>query len=259
MKNDFIKILKKDNLSINIYNNRLEMGRAAAKAASEVIKKLIAGQKTVTMVFAAAPSQNEFLDALSCEPGIDWDKVTAFHMDEYIGLPETAPQKFAHYLKNRIFKKVNPGKVYYLNGNNPDPEEECARYGRLLKEYPLDIACIGIGENGHIAFNDPDVANFGDPKQVKVVNLEYASRRQQVHDGCFNTLAEVPVQALTMTIPQLMSARQVFCMVPGSLKNNAVKTAVNGEITSQCPASILRRHERAALYLDRDSAAGLDV
>jgi glucosamine-6-phosphate deaminase len=259
MKNSLIKILKKDNLSINIYNNRLEMGTAAAKDASEVIKKLIVEQKSVTMVFAAAPSQNEFLDALSCESGIDWTKVIVFHMDEYIGLPEAAPQKFGHYLKKRIFEKVNPGKVYYLNGDNPDPEKECQRYSRLLKEYPIDIACIGIGENGHIAFNDPDVADFKDPLQIKVVNLEYASRRQQVHDGCFNTLAEVPGQALTMTIPQLMSARQVFCMVPGSLKNNAVKTVVNGEITTQCPASILRCHEKAVLYLDCDSAAGLGV
>jgi glucosamine-6-phosphate deaminase len=258
MEKGFPKILKKDKLRINIYNNRLEMGIAAAQAVAAAMQKLIAEQKTVTMVFAAAPSQNEFLDALSCESGIDWHQVTAFHMDEYIGLHEAAPQKFVHYLKKRIWEKVQPGKVYCLDGNPRDPEEECARYSRLLKKYPLDIACIGIGENGHIAFNDPDVADFNDPRSVKMVDLAYASRLQQVHDSCFHALAEVPAKALTLTIPQLMAARQVFCMVPGSLKKHAVKTAVHGAITPQCPASILRRHEGAALYLDRDSAAGLE-
>lgn len=259
MEQGFPIKLTKDQLQIDIYNDRLEMGVAAAQAVAVAIRKLIATQKTVTMVFAAAPSQNEFLDALSDAAGIDWHRVTAFHMDEYIGLPTAAPQKFAYYLDKRIWEKVQPGKVYRLDGNSPDPEAECARYSRLLKENPLDIACIGIGENGHIAFNDPEVADFNDPRAVKVVDLAQASRLQQVHDGCFGTLAEVPAQALTLTIPQLMAARQVFCMVPGSLKREAVKTAIRGAVSPCCPASVLRRHAGAILYLDRDSAAGLET
>lgn len=256
MGNGLIKELKKDELNINIYSNRREMGAAAAKTAAEAIKKYLAGQKSVTMVFAAAPSQNEFLDALSCEPGIDWSKVIAFHMDEYIGLPDTAPQKFALYLKNRFFDKVKPGIVYYLNGNN-DPEKECQRYAELMKKFPLDIAFTGIGENGHLAFNDPKVADFNDPKLIKIVDLELASRQQQVHDGCFKALEEVPARALSMTIPALISARQIFCMVPGTTKSNAVKEVINGGVSVKCPASILRRHERAILYLDLDSASKL--
>ncbi len=256
MDNGLIKELKKDKLSVNVFQNRRDLGNAAAKNAAEAIKQHLAAQKTVTIVFAAAPSQNEFLDALSFESGIDWSKVVAFHMDEYIGLPETAPQKFALYLKNRFFDKVKPGKVYYLNGNN-DPEKECQRYAELMKKFPLDIAFTGIGENGHLAFNDPEVADFNDVKLVKVVDLELVSRQQQVHDGCFKTMAEVPAQALSMTIPALMSANRIFCMVPGATKSNAAKEVVTGEISAGFPASILRRHEQATLYLDSDSAAYL--
>lgn len=256
MSNGLIKKFQKDKLNVNIFQNRHDLGVAAAKDAAEAIRKYLATQKTVTMVFAAAPSQNEFLDALACEPDIDWGRVIAFHMDEYIGLPNTAPQKFAFYLKNRIFDKVKPGKVHYINGDT-DPETECQRYTELLKEFPLDIAFTGIGENGHLAFNDPPVADFNDAKLVKVVELELACRQQQVHDGCFKNLEEVPSQAITLTIPALMSAKEIFCMVPGVTKSNAVKAVINGEISTECPASILRRHEQASLYLDSDSAVYL--
>lgn len=256
MGNGLIKKFKKDKLDVNIFQSRCDLGIAAAKDAAEAIRKYLAAQKTVAMVFAAAPSQNEFLDALACEPGIDWGRVIAFHMDEYIGLPNNAPQKFALYLKNRIFDKVKPGKVHYINGDN-DPETECQRYTELLKEFPLDIAFTGIGENGHLAFNDPPVADFNDAKLVKVVELELACRQQQVHDGCFKNLEEVPSRALTLTIPALMSAKEIFCMVPGVTKSNAVKAVINGEISTECPASILRRHDQATLYLDSDSAVYL--
>lgn len=256
MGNGLIKKFKKDKLSINIFKSRHDLGAVAAKDAAEVIKKYLAAQKTVTMVFAAAPSQNEFLDTLACEPDIDWGRVIAFHMDEYIGLANTAPQRFAFYLKNRFFDKVKPGKVHYINGN-ADPEIECQRYTELLKKFPLDIAFTGIGENGHLAFNDPKVADFNDVKLVKVVDLELASRQQQVHDGCFKTLTEVPSQALSLTIPALMSAKEIFCMVPGATKSNAVKAVINGEISTEYPASILRRHQQATLYLDSDSAVHL--
>lgn len=256
MGNGLIKEFNKDKLGINIFQTRHDLGTAAAKNAADAIKKYLAAQNIVTMVFAAAPSQNEFLDTLVCEPGIDWNRVIAFHMDEYIGLSDTAPQRFAFYLKNRFFDKAKPGKVFYINGNT-DPEKECQRYTELLKEFPLDIAFTGIGENGHLAFNDPKVADFNDAKLVKVVDLELASRQQQVHDGCFKTLAEVPSQALSLTIPALMSAKEIFCMVPGATKSNAVKAVINGEVTTEYPASILRRHQQANLYLDSDSAVYL--
>lgn len=256
MGNGLIKKFKKDKLSVNVFQNRQDLGSAAAKNAADAIKKYLSSQNIVTMVFAAAPSQNEFLDTLACEPGIDWNRVIAFHMDEYIGLADIAPQRFAFYLKNRFFDKVKPGKVNYINGNT-DPEKECQRYTELLNEFPLDIAFTGIGENGHLAFNDPKVADFNDAKLVKVVDLELASRQQQVHDGCFKNLAEVPNQALSLTIPALMSAKEIFCMVPGATKSNAVKAVINGEVTTEYPASILRRHQQATLYLDSDSAVYL--
>lgn len=246
-----------DKLAVEIYRTRQDMGSAAGAAVAGKVRELLSKQESVTMVFAAAPSQNEFLEALSIEPGVDWSRVVAFHLDEYIGLPDDAPQRFVWYLKEHIFERVNPGKVYYLNGNPISPAEECERYSRLLKEHPLDIACIGIGENGHIAFNDPPFADFADPHAVKVVELDEKSRLQQVHDGCFSSLDQVPTHALTMTVPAIMSAHWLYCMVPGPTKREAVKRALEGEISTECPASILRTHDNATLFLDLDSAAGL--
>lgn len=256
---DKIKTTTADKLNVGVYSSRGNMGTAAAEAVGKLMKELIARQGSITMVFAAAPSQNEFLSDLTRMPGIDWSKVTAFHLDEYIGLPEEAPQRFTHFLKEHLFDRVKPGKVHYMNGNAPDPEEECIRYANLVKENPIDIACIGIGENGHIAFNDPPVADFNDPKLVKVVELDEQCRRQQVHDGCFSSLEEVPTHAFSMTIPAIMSARWIFCMVPGSTKSTAVKKTIEGEITTKCPASILRTHKKAMLFLDKDSAKDLNI
>lgn len=252
-----IKRFTVDWLSVEIHRDRRSMGEAAAKAAAEKIRELLGKKAAINMVFAAAPSQNEFLETLSKEPGIDWKRVKAFHLDEYVGLPDEAPQRFATYLREHIFEKVNPGEVNYLNGNTGNPEEECRRYEKLLKDHPMDIACIGIGENGHIAFNDPPVADFADPRMVKVVTLDEKCRMQQVHDGCFDKVADVPKQALSLTIPTIMSARWIYCMVPGSTKKEAVRQALEGEVSTRCPATILRRHERTTLYLDSESAADL--
>lgn len=229
------------------------MGQAAGQAvASRMVEML--KKKDLTTVFAAAPSQNEFLEELSRVPGIDWKRLTAFHLDEYVGILETAPQNFGRFLRESFFDKVRPGKVHYLNGMAEDPEAECDRYAALLKDHPFDIACIGIGENGHLAFNDPPVADFNDPRPVKVVELDLASRQQQVHDGCFQTLEEVPKKAMTLTLPAIFSATFIFCMVPGPTKADAVKKTLKGPITPACPATILRRHENAILFLDQDSA-----
>ena len=168
------------------------MGRSAGKAVAKKVREVLRTKEALSIVFAAAPSQNEFLEELSQSPVIPWNKVTAFHLDEYIGFSSKAPESFGHFLRVKLFEKVHPGNVYYLNGMAGDLEAECKRYAGLLKDHPLDIACIGIGENGHLAFNDPPFADFQDPLLVKIVELDLVSRQQQVRDGCFKNLQEVP-------------------------------------------------------------------
>jgi glucosamine-6-phosphate deaminase len=243
--------------SARVYADRQALGRAAGLDAAERIRRLLAAQQQVTIVFAAAPSQNEFLESLAAAPDIDWQRVIALHMDEYIGLQPDAPQRFGNFLRERIWDKVRPGGVYYLDGSAPDAKAECARYSELLRANPVDIVCAGIGENGHLAFNDPGIADFADPHLVKVVPLAQESRIQQVHDGCFGTLDQVPTHALTLTVPALMAGRWIYCMVPGPTKTAAVTATLRGPISPTVPASILRIHPRMVLYLDLDSAAGV--
>ena len=243
-----------EKLQVKVFSNRREMGKAAGRAVAAKMKEILKVKKALSVVFASAPSQNEFLEELSRSSDIDWSDVTAFHLDEYIGLPTDASESFGHFLRVKLFEKVRPGNVYYLNGMAGDLEIECKRYAGLLKEHPLDIACIGIGENGHLAFNDPPFADFQDPLLVKVVDLDLVSREQQVRDGCFKTLQEVPKKAITLTIPAILSAKFIYCMVPGPTKAEAVKRALEGPISTSCPASILRKHKNAILFLDSDSA-----
>ncbi|MBN8858164.1 MAG: glucosamine-6-phosphate deaminase [Sphingobacteriales bacterium] len=253
------KELTANKLKVRIYDTRLEMGKHAANDVAERLRDLLSGQETVNMIFAAAPSQNEFLAALSVAKDIAWEKVNAFHMDEYIGLDENAPQRFGQFLRERLFDKVPFREVFYINGSTLHPLEECSRYSALLKKYPADIVCMGIGENGHIAFNDPHVADFNDPLAVKVVKLSEASRHQQVHDECFAAIDEVPAAAITLTIPTLVNANFLYCMVPGATKSRAVYHTLHGEIGEQCPSTILRKHGNATLYLDKDSASELKL
>ena len=255
---DAVRIMKVGKLQAKVYVDRAGLGRAAGDAAAAKIQELLA-KKPVSVIFAAAPSQNEFLETLVAAKGIDWSRVTAFHMDEYVGLPGSAPQSFGRWLRDRIFDKVKPGKVHYLDGMAKDSAQECARYSKLLKDSPPDITCMGIGENGHLAFNDPPVADFKDPHAVKVVELDLASRQQQVNDGCFDKLDAVPKTAMTLTIPTLLSAAWIYCMVPGPRKAPAVKRTLEGSIATECPATILRQHERAVLFLDKDSASLADT
>lgn len=240
-------------LKVKIYNSREALGKEAAREAAATIKELLGQKKEVSIIFAAAPSQNEFLSALTADQEIPWERIHAFHMDEYINLDPEAPQGFGNFLKQRLFEKVNFKTVHYLNGNAEDIEAECQRYSRLLQEYPADLVCMGIGENGHIAFNDPHVAYFEDKHLVKVVSLDLKCRTQQVNDGCFGSLDEVPTNAITLTIPALVAANRIFCMVPGRTKAEAVYRTVFGDITETCPASILQKHENAILYIDKDS------
>lgn len=246
---------KVDLLAVAQFEDRPAMGRAAADAVIKRIEKLLAKQEFVNMIFAAAPSQNEFLEALVQHDGIEWNRINAFHMDEYIGLSDDAPQRFGQFLDDRLFKKVPFRAVNYLNGNAANIEEECKRYTALLKQYPTDIVCMGIGENCHIAFNDPHVADFEDPAWVKVVDLDLACRQQQVNDGCFVGLDLVPTHALTLTIPALVAAPAVFCMVPGPNKAVAVKHTLTDEVSALYPSTVLRRHPNAILYIDQESAS----
>lgn len=250
----YIKNFKVDNLEVFISENRDEMGELAARDVHNRILELLKEKDAINMVFAAAPSQNEFLASLVSYDDVDWGRINAFHLDEYIGLSIEAPQRFANFLKDRIFGKVGFKSVNYIDGNAQDIEAECRRYSELLKEHPIDIGCIGIGENGHIAFNDPWVADFNDKKLVKVVELDERCRMQQVHDGCFFSLDEVPRYAITLTIPTIMSSRFIYCIVPAKTKAEAVYNTLKGDIVEDCPASILKTHPRAYLYLDMDSA-----
>lgn len=250
-----MKTLKKDLLTVNIYSTRDEMGKAAASDVKACILSLLEKKETINMIFAAAPSQNEVLAALANDSEIPWNRVNAFHMDEYIGLPADAPQGFGNFLKDHIFGIANFKSVNYINISAPDAEEECRRYSELLAKYPTDIVVMGIGENGHIAFNDPPVADFNDPKAVKPVQLDEICRNQQVNDGCFAHIDQVPKTAITLTVPTLTSGDHLFCIVPAATKAKAVKATVCGEIGEHCPATALRRHKSAVLYLDGDSSS----
>jgi glucosamine-6-phosphate deaminase len=241
-----------DRLKVKVYANRREMGRAAGKLAAEKIKLLLSEKKNVRMIFAAAPSQKEFLETVTQEEGIDWLRITAFHMDEYIGLSHDAPQKFGKFLCDALFDIVKPGTVHLIDSST-SIEAECKRYSRLIKEAPIDIVCLGIGENGHIAFNDPPVADFHDKRVIKAVELDSACRRQQVNDGCFPSLDAVPTHALTLTIPTMMDGKHLYCMVPGESKREAVKNTLHGEISAACPASVLRLHPDCTLFVDSNS------
>lgn len=245
----------KDLLKVNIYNTRTEMGVSAANDIKAKILELLEKKETINMIFAAAPSQNEVLAALANDKTIPWNRVNAYHMDEYIGLSADAPQGFGNFLKEHIFGIADFKSVNYIDVTAADADAECERYSKLLRENPTDIVVMGIGENGHIAFNDPPVADFRDVKKVKSVLLDEICRNQQVHDGCFATLDDVPKMAITLTVPTLFAGKYLFCIVPAKTKAFAVRDTINGDISEKCPASVLRMHTDAILYLDSDSAS----
>ena len=242
-------------MKVSISATKKEMGIKAAACGAAFIRDAIAARGEANVIVACAPSQNATYDALVYQPGIDWSKVNFFHLDEYIGLPCDAPQGFGNFLDRHIFGLVPFGEVYYISCDAPDASEECRRYSELLRKYPVDIVCLGIGENGHIAFNDPGVADFDDPALVKIVPLDDVCRMQQVHDGCFESIDLVPTHAITLTIPALTAAESMYCIVPCPTKAVAVRAAVKGPVTESCPASVLRTHAKSYLYLDSDSAS----
>lgn len=227
------------------------MGRAAAEDIAGAICKVLQDREQVRIIFASAPSQLEMLSHLSTFD-IPWSRVVAFHMDEYIGLPASASQAFGNWIKDHLFNVVGVGETHLLDMSGSTPKMQ--DYARELDSAPIDIVCLGIGVNGHIAFNDPPVADFHDPLDIKQVELDLACRQQQVDEACFETLAEVPTHAVTLTIPRLLRARQLFCVVPGKHKRNAVEATLRGPVSTDCPASILNTHDNCTLYLDAESA-----
>ncbi|WP_036712461.1 glucosamine-6-phosphate deaminase [Paenibacillus ehimensis] len=249
-----MKQWKIEQVTVEAYASREGMGQAAAQRLAEAIRTTLREKETAAVVFASAPSQNEFLRSLRTMDSVAWERIRCYHLDEYVGLPTEAPQSFAAYLRTELFAFRTPLEFYTLNGLN-DPEAECARYTELLERHPIDIACIGIGENGHIAFNDPHVADFDDPVRIKKVELDETSRKQQVNDGCFPQLDAVPREALTLTIPSIVSASHIICTVPGERKSDAVHRTLFGPVDSACPASILRRSARCDMFLDFASAS----
>lgn len=245
---------KKDKMTVKIFETRDEMGYAAACDIRRAINELLGEREEINIIFAAAPSQNDMLYHLCQAEDIQWERINAFHMDEYIGLSKTAPQCFSNFLREHIFDK-KPFKSVNLIDPSNSVEAECKRYGDLLKKYPVDIVLMGIGENGHIAFNDPHVADFNDSKIIKAVELDEMCRNQQVNDGCFEKLSDVPTHALTLTVPTLMGAKYNFCVVPALTKANAVKRTLTGEINEECPATILRNKNNAVMYCDKESSS----
>jgi glucosamine-6-phosphate deaminase len=233
------------------------MGLAAARTVAEAIRNLLAREGRAAVIFASAPSQNEFLAALRQEPGIDWPKLTAFHLDEYVGIAPDHPASFRRFLVDRLFDHVEVAAFHGLDGQAQDLASECARYAGLLRQAGPALAILGVGENGHLAFIDPPVCDFGERADVRVVELDEPCRRQQVNDGCFASLADVPRTALSLTVPFLMGVPRAVAIVPGPAKRAAIRAAIQGPVTTACPASILRRHRDATLFVDEDSAAAL--
>lgn len=246
-----------DKLRVRVFDSRKAMGDCAGEEAAACIKKLLAEKETINVMFAAAPSQNETLARLVRDTEIDWTRINAFHMDEYIGLDPAHPAGFRNFLRRAIFDEKPFRSVNFLNGDAPEAQQEAERYDALLREHPLDVCILGVGENGHIAFNDPPVADFDDPKYVKIVELEQRCRVQQVNDGCFETVEQVPTHALSVTIPGLCAAKHMFCSVPAATKAEAIGHIVHDAISTACPATILRRHENAYLYTDADAGKNI--
>lgn len=235
-----------------VLDGRSKLGELAATAIANQIRTVSQSKGKIRIVFAAAPSQSDMLECLIRMPGIPWDQVTAFHMDDYIGLPAETPQRFANWLDKHLFALVPFEKVYRIAASG-NAEAICSDYSEKLAEAPIDIVCLGIGVNGHIAFNDPPVADFNDPLSVKVVELDSTCRQQQVDDDCFNVIEDVPTHAVTLTIPRLMAADSLFCVVPGKHKRAATAAALMGPISTMCPASILTTHPHCMVFLDREA------
>jgi glucosamine-6-phosphate deaminase len=241
-------------MKIQVFDSRQEMASVAAENAASIIRESITARGHAYLIAATGASQFEFLDELMNKPKIDWKKTTFFHLDEYVGLPESHRASFRRYLRERIVDRVRPGTFHFINGDAASPKTECLRVGQLISRYAIDAAFVGIGENGHLAFNDPP-ADFETHEPYLVVDLDQACRQQQVGEGWFDNPGEVPTQAISMSIQQIIKSINILCVVPDRRKAEAVKDCLKLDISPLHPASILQRHERTTIYLDRDSAS----
>jgi glucosamine-6-phosphate deaminase len=244
-------------MDVQIMPDKQAMGKAAAATGAEHIRRALAERGAANIIVATGASQFEMLAALVAEPGIDWHRVTGFHLDEYVGLPISHPASFRGYLWQRFVSKLPlPLRAFFFLNWEENPQAECDRVGAVLQKHPIDVAFVGIGENGHLAFNDPP-ADFETEKPYLVVNLDDACRRQQLGEGWFPTFDYVPKQAISMSVRQIMKSRAIICTVPDERKAEAVRNSVEGAVSPAVPASILQRHERCTLYLDKPAASGL--
>lgn len=250
-----VKTFQADALAVRVYRAQNDLAPDAAATAQRYLQETLARQGAASVIFATGNSQLQFLDALVALGGIEWSRVTLFHMDEYLGIDANHRASFRRYLRERVESRVKPKQFHYLEGDTLLPLKECERYSKLLSAQPIDLCCLGIGENGHLAFNDPPVADFSDPHPVKLVKLDEACRQQQVGEGHFPNLEAVPQYAFTLTVPTLCSARRMLCIVPEQRKAQAVKDALLGPISPACPASFLRQQSHCTLFLDGDSAS----
>jgi glucosamine-6-phosphate deaminase len=241
-------------MRVEIHESKSEMAVAAAERAARIIRGAIAERGEACIIAATGASQFEFLDGLTAKPGIEWQRVVFFHLDEYVGLSETHPASFRKYLRERIVERVHPGAFHFIEGDSADPHAECRRLAGLISARTVDAAFVGIGENGHLAFNDPP-ADFETEEPYLVVALDEECRRQQVGEGWFGSLAEVPRRAISMSVRQILKAKKILCIVPDRRKAQAVKNSVEQEVSREHPASILQQHEDTTLFLDPGSAS----
>ncbi|HSO96682.1 MAG TPA: 6-phosphogluconolactonase [Acidimicrobiia bacterium] len=242
-----------DAMSVQVHDTDADLAAAAAAEAAATIVAAVAERAVANVMFATGNSQLGFLDVLTARDDVPWDQVVGFHMDEYRGISPEHPASFRRYLRERIVEQVHPRGFHFIAGDAADADAECRRYAALLAAHPLDLCCLGIGDNGHLAFNDPPVADFDDPLDVKVVALDAACRNQQVGEGHFATVDDVPAEAITVTIPALLRAGRVLANVPEARKRTPVQMALTGPVTTACPASILRTRANVTLHLDRES------
>jgi glucosamine-6-phosphate deaminase len=256
-KSGLVRTLRVEKMNVEAYESTQAMGKAAAADAAESLRALAAQNETVGVIFATGASQMATLDAMTSIPGLPWDKVVGFHMDEYLGIPDDHPASFRRYLRERLTSKIKMRQFYGVDGTAPDPEETCRKYVDLLHKYNPQLCLLGIGENGHLAFNDPAEADFEDPLEIKIVSLDDQCRQQQVNEGWFKSLAEVPKQAITLTIPTLLRVPRLIASVPGERKAHIVHRTLTEEISTRCPATIMRNHPDVTVYLDPDSATEL--
>jgi glucosamine-6-phosphate deaminase len=240
-------------VEVRVFDTKAAMAAEAGRRAGAALREAIGRSGHAHVIAATGASQFEFLDALVKEAGIEWARTIFFHLDEYVGLPDTHPASFRRYLKERIVDRVHPGAFHFIDGDAPDPEAECRRVGDLIAQHPIDVAFVGIGENGHLAFNDPP-ADFETRRPYLVVQLDAACRRQQLGEGWFAGIEDVPERAISMSISQILKSREIVCVVPDARKAQAVRDCLEGEVSPAHPASVLQRHPRTTVFLDADSA-----